>query len=107
MKPPLWRLIAGLLVFAGLIAVLLALAPIYVDNFQLQRYERELTHRPDASTTPDEVLRTRVVDRARQLNLPVQPGDVEVTHASGGLQIGTKYIVQVDFRLYQVDLHFR
>ena len=106
-KLPLWRLVAGFLIFAGLIAVLLALAPFYVENFQLQRYARELTHRPDAATTPDEILRTRVVDRARHLNLPVGPGDVQVTHAAGGVQIQAKYMVQVDFRLYQVDLHFR
>lgn len=106
-KLPLWRLIGGVLVFAGLIAVLLALAPTYVDNFRLQRYERELAHTPDASTTPDETLRTRVVERARRLNLPVRPADVQVTHDAGRVDIAAKYMVQVDFRFYQVDLHFR
>ena len=44
--------------------------------------------------------------RARELDLPVQPGDIQIARSEGKLQLETKYAVQMDFPLYQVDLHF-
>ena len=51
-------------------------------------------------------LRAAVMARARALDLPVQPGDIQITRPEGKLQLETKYAVQMDFPLYQVDLHF-
>ena len=61
MKLPLWRLICGVAIFAGLIAVLLALTPVSIDSYRLGRYVRTL----GATTTPDEVLRSEILARAR------------------------------------------
>jgi hypothetical protein len=105
-KLPLWRLIAGLFVFVSLIGVLLALAPVYFDNFQLQRYMRELTRNPGAAATPDDVVRSEVLERARQLNLPVDQGEIQIAHAGGKLQLQMKYAVEMTLPLYRVDLHF-
>jgi hypothetical protein len=101
LKLPLWRLIAAILVLAAMIGILLALAPIYFEDYQLRQYIRSL-----APTTPDETLRAAILARARQLDLPVQPGDIQIAHPNGKLQLQLKYAVQVDFPLYQVDLHF-
>lgn len=105
-KLPLWRLIAAILVLAGMAVVLLALAPVYFEDFQLRQYIRSLARAENATTTPDETLRAAVLNRARQLDLPVQPGDIQISHRDGKLQLQMKYAVQMDFPLYQVDLHF-
>jgi hypothetical protein len=100
MKLPLWRLIAAILVLLAMAGVLLALAPVYFENYQLRRYIRSL------SPATDEALRSAVLTRAKQLDLPVQPGDIQITHPDGKLHVQLKYAVQMDFPLYQVDLHF-
>jgi hypothetical protein len=102
-KLPLWRLILALLVLAAMTGILLTLAPVYFDNYQLSQYLRQLASYPNA---PDETFRAAVLKRARQLDLPVGPDNVQITHLQGRLQLHTKYAVQMDFPLYQVDLHF-
>lgn len=103
MKLPLWRLILAILVLAGMVAILAALAPVYLENYRLSQYVKQLARGPDAM---DDALRAAVVARARQLDLPVQSGDIQVTRNNGRLDLQTRYAVQVDFPLYQVDLHF-
>jgi hypothetical protein len=106
MKLPLWRLIAAILVLLGMAGVLLALAPVYLEDYELRQYIRSLALGPDAATTPDEALRSAILARARQLDLPVDPGDVRITHPDGKLHLQLDYKVQMDFPLYQVDIHF-
>lgn len=103
MKLPLWRLALALLVLAALVTVLATLAPVYIGNYQLQRYVKQLVRGSEAA---DDALRAAVVARARQLDQPVVAGDVQISHADGKIELQTKYAVQVDFPLYQVDLHF-
>jgi len=105
-KLPLWRLIAAILVLAALAGILIALAPVYFEDYQLRQYIQSIVRAPNAATTPDETLRAAVLARARQLDLPVQRGDVQISHPSGKLRLQLKYAVQMDFPLYQVDLHF-
>jgi hypothetical protein len=103
MKLPLWRLIAAILVLLGMAGVLLALAPAYVEDYKLGQFIRSLARSP---ATPDEALRAAVIARARDLNLPLEPGDIRITHDNGKLQLQLKYSVQVDYALYQVKVHF-
>ena len=106
MKLPLWRLIAAILVLAAMAAILLSLAPVYYEDYQLRRYVRSIARGPNANATTDDTVRAAVLGRARQLDLPVEPGDVRIAHAAGKLQLQLKYAVQMDFPLYQVELHF-
>jgi hypothetical protein len=102
----LWRLIAGVAVFACFLGVIAALAPVYIDNLRLGSYIRALAAAPDAAVAPDDKLRAEVLDRAGRLGLPVQPNDVQITHPGGKMQLQVKYRVQTDLALYPVDLHF-
>ncbi len=106
LKLPLWRLIAALLVLACMAGTLLALAPVYLEDFRLRQYIRSLARAPNAAAASDETLRAAVLARARQLDLPVSPGEIQISHPEGKLQLQMKYAVQMDFPLYQVDLHF-
>ena len=83
----MWRLIAGVAVFACFLGVIAALAPVYIDNLRLGSYIRALAAAPDAAVAPDDKLRAEVLDRAGQLGLPVQPNDVQITHPGGKMKI--------------------
>lgn len=85
-----------------LAAVLISLAPVYLDNYRLNGYMRTVA----AQTAPDNELREEVVRRATELNLPVKPGDVKITHPEGKRLLEANYVVEMNLALYQVDLHF-
>jgi len=104
-KLPLWRLIAGILVLATLCGVLAALAPVYLEDYQLRQYMRSLVKQHDAAAVGDDNLRAEVTTHAQQFHLPVRASDIQVSHDGGKLHLQLKYVVQMDFPLYQVDLH--
>jgi hypothetical protein len=106
LKLPLWRLIAAILVLAAMAGILLTLAPVYFEDYQLRQYIRSLVRAGNPIATPDETLRAKVLARAHQLDLPVEPGDVQISRPGGKLQLQLKYAVQLDYPFYQVDLHF-
>jgi hypothetical protein len=93
-KLPWWRVAAGGAILLALAAVLLALAPVYLANYRLQGFLRGAVRDAD--------VRQKVVQRARDLALPVADGDI--TENGAGVEI--RYAVRKDFGLYQVDLHF-
>jgi hypothetical protein len=103
MKLPLWRLIAGLAVLGIFVVVIVLLAPVYIDNYRLRGYVRQLAAQPAASTESDDALRAEVLDRAHRLDLPVLPADIKITRASGKPHVETTYKVKMTF--YPVDLH--
>jgi hypothetical protein len=103
---PLWRAISGFAVLGSLIAVLLSLAPVYVENYRLGQFIRTLAAEPGVAAAPDESLRPRIVERARELELPVHPEDVQITHAAGRARLLAKYKVQKDLVVAHLDLHF-
>jgi hypothetical protein len=51
-------------------------------------------------------VQAAVLARARQLDLPVLPDEVKITHPNGKLAVEIKYAVEMDFSLYQVNVHF-
>lgn len=104
MKLPLWRLATGLALPAALIAVLLFLAPVYLSDYRLQQFLRSSIASVDVGH--EETMRQSLVGRAHELGLPVDPGEVTVTHPGGKTRFEIKYKVRRDFGLYQVDLHF-
>jgi hypothetical protein len=103
---PRWRLAVGVLILAALVFLLAVFAPYYFRNLQLQSYVSDLTRAATADTVSDDVLRTRVVERAHQLRLPVMDDDVHVSHLVEGLHIDVRYIVSVNLPGYTVNLHF-
>jgi hypothetical protein len=81
-------------------------APIYFRNFELQNFVSETARLADSRTQPDTVLRGRVLDKARELELPVKEGDVRIVRSPEGLRINVRYFVRVDMPGYTVNLHF-
>jgi hypothetical protein len=103
---PRWRIAAAVLILAGLVGFVAMFAPIYFRNHELQNYVSGLTHTAANSQKSDDLLRTWVLDKAHQLNLPIAEDNVHILRTSDGLHIDVRYFVRVDLPGYTVDLHF-
>jgi hypothetical protein len=106
MKLPLWRLIAAVIVLLAMASVLFALAPVYFEDYQLRQYVRSLVRSPRTSAMPDDALRAAVITRAKQLDLPLAVSDIQITHPDSKVHVQLNYAVQLDFPVYQVEVHF-
>lgn len=101
-----WRIAAAVLILAGLLAFLAMFAPIYFRNLELQSYVSGLTRTAENEQKSDDLLRTWVLDKAHELNLPVAADNVHISRSTEGLHIDVRYFVRVDLPGYTVDLHF-
>jgi hypothetical protein len=105
-KIPRWRIAAAVVILAGLAYFLAIFTPIYVRNQRLQSYVSGLTQTVENTQKSDDLLRTWVLDKAHELNLPVAADNVHIRRTANALQIDVRYFVRVDLPGYTVDLHF-
>ena len=103
---PRWRIAAAVAVLAALLGFGALFTPIYVDNLKLQNYVEEMTRRAAIQNQPDDGLRRDVLNRARELDLPVKEDNVHIIRSPEGLRIDVRYFVRVTLPGYTVDLHF-
>jgi hypothetical protein len=103
---PRWRIAAAVVVLGVLVFLIGEFAPIYFHNMQLQNFVADLAARPDTAAKSDDLVRTWVIDKASQLDLPVRSDNVTIVHAAEGMRIDVRYFVRVNLPLYTVDLHF-
>jgi hypothetical protein len=103
---PRWRIVAGCLVLAALVFFAFLFAPVYIRNLKLQNFVDEMTHGVENDKQPDDVLRSRVLEKARELNLPVTADNVRIYRTGDGLRIDVQYAVTVTAPLYSVNIHF-
>jgi len=101
-----WRIAAALLVVAGLGLFAARVGPIYIHNLQLQNFVGDFAAQPQNLTLADDLVRARVLERARALDLPVTPDNVKIMRGAKQMRIDVRYIVRVDLPGYTVDLHF-
>ena len=101
-----WRIGAAIVVLAGLVVLIAMFAPIYLHNMELQNFVTEVAARPDTASKSDDLLRTWVLDKAHDLQLPVRSDNVKIVHTAQGMRIDVRYFVRVDLPGYTVDLHF-
>ncbi|MGA2591710.1 MAG: DUF4845 domain-containing protein [Bryobacteraceae bacterium] len=101
-----WRLAAAAVVLAVFVFLGVRLVPIYVHNLELQQFVEDVTHRAAAATSSDDVLRTWVLDKANDLDLPVKADNVQIQRSGEIVHMEVRYEVRVDLPLYTVNLHF-
>lgn len=90
-----------------LIVLGVVLFPPYAANWRLQNYVNDLVDDPATAKLPAEAVRTRILNQAAGLGLPVHGENVHVGVTEGAVKIDVLYIVHVDLAGYTVDLHFR
>ena len=105
-RVPRWRMAAAAIVLAALLAFTAMFAPIYYRNLELQNFVSDVAQRVENRTNSDDVLRTWVLDRAHQLDLPVKEDNVHIIRSREGVRIDVRYFVRVSLPGYTVDLHF-
>lgn len=105
-RVPRWRIALAIGILAVMVFVLASFAPIYFRNLELQNYVSDVTHSGDNQSKSDDLLRTYVLSKARQLSLPVAEDNVHIVHSPDGLRIDVRYFVRVNLPGYTVDLHF-
>jgi hypothetical protein len=101
------RLILGALVLLILIVIGAFLVLPYAANWRLQGYLNDLADDPATAKNSAETVRTKVLNEAAGLGLPVHSEDVHVGVTQGTVSIDVLYIVHVDVAGYTIDLHFR
>ena len=99
------RLAAAILLLAVLVVMAARLTPPFFENHQLQAYLVQVAASRENASVPLEVLRIRLVDKARQMGLPVRGSDVRVTRGQAGTSIDIRYVVPVDCYVSTIDLH--
>ena len=105
-RVPRWRMAAAAVVVAALLGFTAMFAPIYYRNLELQNFVSGVAQRVDNQTNSDDVLRTWVLDKAHELDLPVKEDNVQVIRSKQGVRIDVRYFVRVSLPGYTVDLHF-
>lgn len=101
-----WRIAAAVAVLAILAFFLGIFAPYYLRNLEMQNFVSEITRHVENQAKSDDAWRTSVVEKARQLGLPITEDEVHVTHPLDGVRIDIRYFVKVDLPGYTVNLHF-
>jgi hypothetical protein len=105
-RVPRWRIAAAGVLLAGLALFAILFLPIYFHNLQLQNFVADVAARADSASRSDDVLRTWVLDKAHELDLPIRPDNVKIAHSAEGMRIDVRYQVRVDLPGYTVNLHF-
>jgi Domain of unknown function (DUF4845) len=100
------RQAAGVAVLAVLVILGVRLIPIYLHNRELQQFVEDVTRRAAAPTSSDDVLRSWVLAKAADLDLPVVADNVHIQRSAERVRIEVRYAVRVDLPFYTVDLHF-
>jgi hypothetical protein len=103
LSPRQWLAVVLLAIF---VYISISLAPPFVDNLRLQRYVEEITRSSPITPRSPEEVRSQVVQRARQLGMPVEAKDVQVEIAGARTRITVRYLVEVSIPGYTVKLHF-
>ena len=105
-RVPRWRIASAAVVLAALLTFTAMFAPIYYRNLELQNFVSGVAQRVENQTNSDDVLRTWVLDKAHELDLPVKEDNVQVIRSREGVRIDVRYFVRVSLPGYTVDLHF-
>jgi hypothetical protein len=100
------KLIFTLLVLGAVGYVAVKTVPIYVHNYELQDFIRQLAIRATVDRNPAEAIQNDVLSQAEELDLPIMRSDVKVTVNSYGVTIELDYTVPVDLKFYTWVLHF-
>ena len=100
------KAIFTLLILIALAFVAFKAVPVYVHNYELQDYIRELAVRATVEHSQPEAVRGSVLAKAQELELFLTRENVNVTQSGGKIMIELDYSVPVDLKVYTWVIHF-
>jgi hypothetical protein len=96
----LWLLALGLVTLIAWKAV-----PVKIQSTQLYDFMDEQAKFAAARTPPEEIAKA-IVNRAHQLDIPLDKGDVHVTRDGDRIFMDVEYTVPLEFPGYTYQWHF-
>lgn len=87
-----------LLVLLGFVAVCYKVIPVKIRSAELYDFMEEQAM--FAGTTREEVLKKRILDRAKDLDLPVKAKDIKIERRGGRIRMRCTYTVPLEFPGY-------
>ena len=97
----LWLVALGIAILIAWKAV-----PVKMQSTELYDFMDE-TAKFRAERTPPEELEKQIVDRAKQLNIPLDKKNVKVERKGDRIYIEVEYTIPVEFPGYTYQWHFR
>ncbi|HKW88676.1 MAG TPA: DUF4845 domain-containing protein [Candidatus Acidoferrales bacterium] len=103
-------MLLAVIVLAGLVFSAVKIVPIYVENYDLldaMQQEARFNFNPNTGVakSPDDI-RADIFKKVKELGIPIQPDNIQVTRDGNRVTISADYSVPVDLVVYQFDLHF-
>ena len=80
--------------------------PVYVNSYEIEDFIRQQTPFWLAQRANTDTIRGRVLEKARELELPIDADQVDVQASSASVSVNLDYTVPVDLKVYTVKLHF-
>lgn len=80
--------------------------PVYVNSYELDDYIRQQTPFWLTQRQHSDAIQKQILDKARELNLPVTPDQVKVEATGALVTVSLDYTVPVDLIVYTLSLHF-
>jgi hypothetical protein len=96
-----------LLLFLGLIYAATQYVPPYFYAFQFNDFIRQEVKFAVTARRTTEDVRTHIVEKAQEFNIPITAKDVQITRRGPAFTVDVEYRVPIDLRVYQHELVFR
>ena len=80
--------------------------PVYVNSFEIEDFIRQQTPFWLTQRANSDMIRGKVLDKARELELPIDADQVQVEASSASVTVKLDYTVPVDIKVYTLKLHF-
>ncbi|HEV2615636.1 MAG TPA: hypothetical protein VGU63_03390 [Candidatus Acidoferrales bacterium] len=100
------KALLALIILGSAIFCAVKIVPSYFANYQLQDSIRQEAAYASADRKKDDDIRADVEKKVKELGIPADSKDIQVSDVSGNVQISVDYIVPVDLAVYQLQLHF-
>jgi hypothetical protein len=99
--------IFGLLILVIGSLLLYKTLPVYWANFKVDRMISEQAIYYTTYPKSDKAITEEIAEKAQELNVPLTPEQVTVTHGAGTLSISIVYTVHVEFPIHPLDMNFK
>ncbi len=96
----------GLFVVVAVFYTLYLVVPPYFANYQFEDAINTEARLSAYSQKSADDIKATVIKKAHELEIPIQPEQVQVTRAGNEITISADYSVHVDLPGYPVDLNF-
>ena len=95
-----------LIIIGAFVFCCIKIVPLYFANYQLQDSMHEMAAYASAYRKQDDDIRADVEKKVKELGIPADSKDIQVSDVSGNVTISVDYTVPVDLAIYQLQLHF-